>query len=53
MLVIITLVFKYYQKSVESGSIIGQFYLGNCYEFGIEIDINKLKAFKWYEKSTK
>ena len=47
------LAFKYYQQSVENPSGIGQFYLGCCYESGIGIGINKLKAFKLYKNSAK
>ncbi len=43
--------FDLYQKSVENGSIIGQFYLGYCYEFGIGIQQNKKKSIYWYQNA--
>ena len=39
------LAFYWYQRSVENGSIIGQFYLGYCYELGIGIMKNENYQF--------
>ena len=45
--------FSWYQKSVENGNIIGQYYLGYCYEYGIGIEKDEKKSIYWYEEAFK
>ncbi|RIA98048.1 hypothetical protein C1645_686200, partial [Glomus cerebriforme] len=40
-------------KSVENGSIDGQYYLGHCYEFGIGIVENEKESVYWYKEAVK
>ncbi len=36
---------KYYNN------VVGQYYLGYCYEYGIEIEKNENKSIYWYQKA--
>ena len=45
--------FCQYQKAAESGHIEAQNNLGYCYQNGIGVEKNEVKAFEWYEKSAK
>lgn len=40
-----------YQRSVKNESIIGQFYLGYCYEYGIGIENNEKESIIWYKRA--
>src|SRR5205085_738481 len=43
--------FHWCQIAAENGGQVAQCNLGGCYEFGIGVDMNKMKAFEYYKKS--
>ena len=43
--------FRWYQKSAESGSVIGQDALADCYLNGVGTSVNDHEAFLWYQKA--
>ncbi|RIA80725.1 hypothetical protein C1645_838182 [Glomus cerebriforme] len=44
--------FKYYVSLAKQGIADAQYQLGNCFYYGIGIEINKIQAKCWYEKAT-
>ena len=47
----LSIAFKWFEKSAESGYDEAQTDLARCYSNGIGTDINKNLAFKWFEKA--
>ncbi|RIA81922.1 hypothetical protein C1645_881328 [Glomus cerebriforme] len=45
--------YKLHIKNAEKGDIISQYYIANCYYFGVNIKHDYNKAFEWYAKSSK
>lgn len=44
-------VMKLFQQAAEAGDANAQYYLGECYEKGIDVKKNRQKAKEWYRKA--
>ncbi|CAB4402053.1 unnamed protein product [Rhizophagus irregularis] len=44
--------YKLHIKHAEKGNNISQYYIGNCYRYGINIKYDYNKAIEWYSKSS-
>ncbi|RIA83761.1 hypothetical protein C1645_742824 [Glomus cerebriforme] len=45
--------YKFNIKNAEKGDPISQFYIGNCYYYGINVQTDYNKIFEWYSRSSK
>jgi len=45
--------YQLYIKDAEKGDVVLQYYIGNCYYYGINIDRDYNEAIEWYSKSSR